>query len=214
MGALIWRELVAITRTPAYWVSAAVYIAALTAFVIVWGDGIPVVGARSSWEQFTMAQRVFLAMLLPWTAARCATSSRRELTLLGFMTARSSSSILFAQGVALAVALLALALSALPVMALMQQIAVVPLSVVVLDMAPAAVLALLVAAVTGAIAVALETPIRIWAVSGTLTLGAVIVGPPRPGMVPFVLAVFVVAIWSCLSALRSKLVYLPEGREQ
>ena len=212
MGALIWRELVAITRTPAYWVSAVLYITALTGFVVVWGDGIPVVGARSSWEQFTMFQRVLLAIVFPWTAARCGTSSRRELTLIGFLSARSPSSVLLAQSAALAVSLLALALSSLPVMALMQQIAASP-AAVALDMAPVAVLALLVAIVTITLTIAIEAPIRVWGVAGTLTLVAAVVGPPRPGTAPFVLAAVVVAVWLCLSALRSRLVYLPKVRE-
>ena len=213
MGALIWREIVAVTRAPAFWVSAVLYVAALTAFVVVWGDGIPVAGARSSWEQFTLFQRVLLAILLPWTAARCGTSSRRELTLIGFLTARSPSSVLLAQCAALAVSLLALALSALPIMVLMQQIAATSLAAVTLAMAPAAVLALLVAVVTVTATIAIGAPLRVWGVAGTLTLVAAVVGPPGPGAAPFVLAAVVVAAWLCLSALRSRLVYLPEVRE-
>ena len=210
MGALIWREIAAITRAPAYWVSAVLYVAALTAFVLVWGDGIPVVGARSSWEQFTMFQRVLLAVLLPWTAARCGTSSRRTLTLLSFLGARSSTSVMLAQCAALAVSLLGLALSALPVMALMQQIASAPLSAVVQDMAPAAVIALVVALVTVAASVAIEAPIRVWAVSGTVTIVAAVVGPPGSDAAPIVLAGTMVASWLCLFAQRTRLVYLPE----
>ena len=213
MGALIWREIVAVTRAPAYWVSAGLYAASLTAFVIVWGDGIPVVGARSSWEQFTMFQRVLLTVLLPWTAARCGTSSRRELTLIAFLTARSPSLVLLAQCAALAVSLLALALSALPIIALMQQIATPSLAAVALDMVPAAVLALLVAVATVTAAVALEAPIRVWGVAGILTIVASVLGPPTAVAAPFVLAAAVVAAWLCLSALRSRLVYLPEVLE-
>ena len=213
MGALIWREIVAVTRAPAYWVSAVLYVAALTAFVVVWGDGIPVVGARSSWEQFTMFQRVVLAILLPWTAARCGTSSRRELALIGFLTARSPSSVVLAQCAALAVSLLALALTALPVMALMQKVAVVSPAAVVLDIAPVAVLALLVAVVTVTASMAIESPIRVWGVAGIVTLVAAVVGPPRPGAAPFVFAAVVVSAWACLSAVRSRIVYVPEARE-
>ena len=213
MGALIWHEIVAVTRAPAYWASAVLYVAALTLFVVVWGDGIPVVGARSNWEQFTLFQRVLLAVLLPWTAARCGTSSRRELTWIAFLTARSPSSVLVAQCAGLAASLVALAFSALPVLVLMQQIAAAPPAAVALDMMPAAVLALLVAIVTVAAAIAIEAPIRVWGVAGTLTLIAVVVGPPRPGAAPFVLAAVVVAAWSGLSALRSRLLYLAEVRE-
>jgi len=213
LGALIWREIVAVTRAPAYWVSAVLYAAALTAFVIVWGDGIPVVGARSSWEQFTMFQQVLLAVLLPWTSARCGTSSRRELTLIGVLTARSPSQILLAQCAALALSLFALALSALPVIALMQQIAAPSLAVVAQDMVPAAALALLVAVVTVTVAAVIEAPIRVWSVAGTLTMIAAVIGPSRPAAAPFVFAAIVVAGWLCFSALRSRLVYLPEVLE-
>lgn len=213
MGALIWREIVAITRAPAYWVCAALYAAALTAFVVVWGDGIPVVGARSGWEQFTMFQRVLLAVLLPWAAARCGTSSRRELTLIGFLTTRSPVLVLLAQCAALAFSLFALALSALPIVALMRQIATPSLAAVTLDMVPAAVLSLLVAAMTVTAAAIIDAPIRVWSVVGILTVIAVVAGPPRPAAAPFVLAAAVVAGWLSFSALRSRLVYLPEVRE-
>jgi hypothetical protein len=95
----------------------------------------------------------------------------------------------------------------------MQQIATPSLAAVALDMVPAAVLALLVAVVTVMAAVAIEAPIRVWGVTGTLTAIAAVLGPPRPAAAPFVVAAAVVAAWLCVSAIRSRLVYLPEVRE-
>ena len=210
MGALIWRELAVITRTAAFWVSTGLYVAALTAFVAVWGDGVPVVGAQSSWEQFAMVQRMLLAVLLPWTAARCSASSRRELVLLGAIAAKRPGALLWAKGAALAASLLALALSALPLIVLMQQVGAASPTTLVLDMAPAAALALLVAGLTTAMTVVLEAPIRVWAVTGALTLVSAVFGPPAPRLALLWLAVFATVAALCLHAMRSTLTYLPE----
>ena len=210
MGALIWRDLTVITRTPAFWVSAALYVAVLTAFVVVWGDGVPVVGAQSNWEQFTMAQRVLLAVLLPWTAARCSASSRRELVWLGAISGQRPWVLLLAKYAALAAALLALALSALPMIVLMQQIGAASTTTAALDMAPVAALALFVAGVTTAMTVVLEAPIRVWAVTGGVTLISAIFGPPAPRVALLWLAVFGTVAALCVLAMRSTLTYLPE----
>lgn len=209
MGALIWRELVAITRTPAYWVSAAVYVVALAAFVVVWGDGIPVVGARSSWEQFAAAQRVFLAVLLPWIAVRCGWSSRHELALVGFVTAQSPAQSLLAKSIALTASLLGITLSALPVIALMQHIAAVEPLAIVSNAIPPAVIAAGVAVVTTAIGVMLDEPLRVWGLTTVLTL-AVTVGRSSTiaGLFLFVGVGTAAALY--LVATRSRLIYLPE----
>lgn len=210
MGALIWRELTVISRTPGFWVSAALYVVALTAFVVVWGDGVPVVGAQSSWEQFTMAQRLLLAALLPWTAVRCSASSRRELVLLGAIAAQRPRALLWAKGAALAASLLGLALSALPVIVLMQQVGATSPTTAALDMAPVGALALLVAGLTTAMTVVLEAPIRVWAVTGGVTLVSAVFGPPTPRVALLWLAVFGTVAAVSLHAMRSTLTYLPE----
>ena len=209
MGALIWRELVAITRMPPYWVSAAVYVAALAAFVLIWGDGLPVVGARSNWEQFGAAQRVFLAVLLPWIAARCGLSSRRDLALVGFTTGHPPGHSLLAKSTAVAVSLLGIVLCALPVIALMQQIAAVEPLAIVSSTVPLAVLAVCVAVITTAIGVTLEEPVRVWALSTALTIAA---GVGRlstsTGLFLFVGIATAAALYQF--AVRSRLIYLPE----
>jgi len=208
VGALIWRDLVVITRLPAYWVSAAIYVVALAAFVLIWGDGIPVVGARSSWEQFGAAQRVFLAALLPWVAVRCGLSSRRDLALVGFITARSPVESLLAKSIAVAASLLGIALSAFPVIVLMQQIAAVEPSAILSTTVPSAVVAACVAVITTAIGVMVEEPLRVWGVSTVLTL-AVTVGRLSTKTGLFLFAGIGAAAALYLFAIRSRLVYLP-----
>jgi hypothetical protein len=212
VGALIWRQLVVVTRTPALWVSAALYVSALTAFVLIWGDGIPVVGAASNWQQFTMTERMFLAVLLPWTAARCSAASRRELTLLGLLAAQPPAAVVIATCAALAAMLFAVALAALPVLALMQQIAAVTTATVALDFAPLAALTVFIAAVTTATAVVLENPVRVWAVSGSVTLVALAVIPLEFRSAPIWLIAAVAAFASSLPAARARLTYLAENR--
>ena len=211
MGALIWRELAVVVRTPAFWVSTVLYICILAAYVLVWGEGIPIVGARSNWEQFTMTQRVILAILLPWTAARCGYSSRRELALLGLLTARPPSVILFAKWAALGTSLLGMAVSALPVTVLMQQVAAVPTVTLVLDMVPLAAIAFLVAGVTTLALLAVNAPTTVWVITGGTMLAAAIVGPPSPGAAAAKIAAAAIAVALGLLAVRAMPMYLPES---
>ena len=77
---LIWRELIIIGRTPSFWVAAAVYVSVLTLFVLIWGDGVPIVGAGPVWDQFSAVQLSVLLALLPWTATRCVTTRRKRIS--------------------------------------------------------------------------------------------------------------------------------------
>ena len=88
MLALAWRQVVAAVRLPAVWIATAVQVAVLTLYIVVWGDGIPLVGARPPFEQFATAQTVLLLLVLPWVAARClATAHRDTVSKLAVLTA-------------------------------------------------------------------------------------------------------------------------------
>ena len=208
MGALIWREVVTITRTPAYWVGAAVYIVALAAFVAIWGNGIPVAGARSSWEQFVSVAMALLAVLLPWVAARCGCSSRRELVMTGFITSRSPEQCLLAKSIGLMVALMGVELSGLPVFTLMRQIAAEP-SAIVSSAISLAVLAMYVAVVTIAIAFILTNPLRVWIASTALTLVAT-AGRLPAGVGLLIVGGIAIAATLYLSSMRARMIYLAE----
>ena len=210
MGALIWRDLAMVSRAPALWVSAALYTSGLAFFVVVWGDGVPVAGAASNWRQFIAAERILLAVLLPWTAARCGVSSRRELVLTGVVTAKPPAALVLARCAALGLALIAVALAALPVVVLMQQIAGASAGAVALALVPIAALAIFVASVTTTVSIVLEAPVRVWGMVTAVSLTALAVIPSEPGATPLWLLAAAAALALGIPQMRSKLTYLAE----
>jgi hypothetical protein len=94
----------------------------------------------------------------------------------------------------------------------MQQIGAASPMTVAWDMAPVVTLVLLVAGLTTAMTVVLEAPIRVWAVTGGVTLATAVFGPPAPRVALLWLAVFGTAAVLRLHAMRSTLTYLPEDR--
>ena len=209
MGALIWRDLAVVSRTPALWISAGVYTTGLALFFLVWSDGLPLVGAPSRWHQFTAAERILLSVLLPWTAARCG-PSRRELALTGIVTAVSPAVLILARWVASSIALIAVALSALPVVVLMQQIAGTSAAAVALDLVSIAALAVFVASVAITAAIALDRPVRVWAAATGLSVGAAAVLPPGPGATILWVLGAAAALALGFPQLRTRLMYLAE----
>jgi hypothetical protein len=183
---------------------------ALAAFVTVWGGGIPVAGARSSWDQFVSADTAFLAVLLPWVAARCGSFTRRDLVVTGFITSRTPQQSMLAKSIALIAALIGFELSGLPVTMLMRQIAAVDAPVVLSTATSHALLAMYVAVVTLAIAFMLVHPIRVWLASTALTLAVTAVRLPAAAGL-FVFAGTGIAAAVYLSSMRARLIYLPEN---
>ena len=50
--ALVWRALVTAVSTPALWGANGAQIVLFLLYMLVWGDGLPVAGARPVLEQF------------------------------------------------------------------------------------------------------------------------------------------------------------------
>ncbi len=125
MLALAWRQVVAAVRLPAVWIATAVQVAVLTLYIVVWGDGIPLVGARPPFEQFATAQTVLLLLVLPWVAARClATAHRDTVSRLAVLTARHPSTVVLGACVGLAGVTAVVAATGLPLAVVSQQISV------------------------------------------------------------------------------------------
>jgi hypothetical protein len=66
----VCRALLNAARTPAVWIAIGAQIVFLSLYLLVWGDGIPLVGARPVLDQFATTQWILLGVLLPWAAAR------------------------------------------------------------------------------------------------------------------------------------------------
>ena len=71
LASLVWRDVLTAVRTPAVWAVMAVQIALMALYLLVWGDGVPLVGARPVLAQFATTQWVFLSLALPWATHGC-----------------------------------------------------------------------------------------------------------------------------------------------
>jgi hypothetical protein len=122
VGALAWQQVAPASRTPALWVAVVGHVLALSLYLVVWGDGVPLAGARAPFEQFTTAYTALLVVLLPWVAARCLTlGSRNEVALQAVLTAQRPLTIVLGATLGLAVVLLTVIATGLPLTLLAQQ---------------------------------------------------------------------------------------------
>jgi hypothetical protein len=170
---LIWRELIIIGRMPSFWLAAAVYVSVLALFVVIWGDGVPIVGAGPVWDQFSAVQLSVLLALLPWTATRCVTTRRkRDLTVLAIVTASRPSALVLARCIALSAALFVLVLTALPIAIVMQQIAAIPFSAIGRALLPLLGLSLFVAVAATGFMLAFANPLPAWVITSAVTVVA------------------------------------------
>jgi hypothetical protein len=113
MSWLIWRELAVTTRTRAFWVGAGVQAMLLSAFIAIWGDGVPV-WPPPFFEQFTIVQGVFLVLTMPWVAMRVVQDDVARLTLLACITVEKPVRLIIARTVGLTIALAVYVLAGLP----------------------------------------------------------------------------------------------------
>lgn len=177
--ALAWRALVGAGRTPAVWAAAGAQIALGSLYLLVWGDGIPLVGARPVLEQFATAQWVFLGLALPWAAARSGAAWRSdEVARLAAMSAVPPSSIVGAHVAALTVLLGAVAAAGLPFALLAQRISALPLSELWRTQLPLYALGLCAATASTACTLVVAPRLLAWTASTGLTVAAVMLVPP------------------------------------
>jgi hypothetical protein len=210
MYALTWRELALIGRSRPFWAATIVYLGLLFLFVLLWGDGLPIVNGGTSWEQFSSLQWAALTVLFPWTAARCAAPRRRELALLAVTTGAAPSRLLLARSIAVAIALLSLAIAALPVMLLMQQVAAMPLASIASATTIIAGLAAFAAVITSGCMAISTHPLKGWIAATAITVAAALFVPRSAAATPLWLIAAVMVVIPLLWFADSRLRYLPE----
>lgn len=110
---LLWRELALMMRTRALWIAMAIQVAVLTALILSWGDGVPVLPG-SFVAQFASLHLAMLMGLLPWVAARSPSSDVRDLALVTAQTPCSPGRVVMIRSLALALVLVVTAASATP----------------------------------------------------------------------------------------------------
>lgn len=124
MGALIVREVDVMARRPAFAAAIAVHVGVLALFVLGWGDGVGVslLPGFSFYEQLRLVQAALLALLLPWTAARCMAQERGDdLVLLSALTAIRPSRLLAARAGAVLAGLILVVASGIPIALIAQR---------------------------------------------------------------------------------------------
>ncbi len=133
MGAMVLRELHVIGRRGALSAAICVHVTLLAGYLLAWGDasGIPVASALNVYGQTLMVEVVLLAILLPWTAARCVASERGDdLVLISVVTAIPPSRIVLARALAVTTGLVMVVASGLPTLILAARISAVRMSLV------------------------------------------------------------------------------------
>lgn len=205
---LIWRELLIVTRTAAFWSALAFYLLVLTAYVLVWGDGIPVANADTPLRQFVFVQGVLLVAVLPWTALRCGTVRKSQLTLIASMTAMQPSRVVLARCLALVAVLFLLAMSALPLMIVMQQLTASPLTSLAGEVQILTVLSAFSAAAATAALLMFANRLHAWIAATAVALVAV----KLVALNPLVWLAFAIAlgVFAVMTADR-QLTYLPDA---
>ena len=122
LAALVWQQVATSSRTPAIWVAVIGHVLLLSLYVVVWGDGIPLAGARAPFDQFTTAYTALMVVLLPWVAARClGVGTRNDLAIRAVLTAQRPLIVVCGATIGLAVVLLTVVGTGLPVIVLAQQ---------------------------------------------------------------------------------------------
>ena len=195
---LVWRALLGAARTPALWIAMGVQIGFLSLYLLVWGDGLPLVGARPVLAQFATTQWIFLGLALPWAAARSGAAWRHdEVAQLAALGAILPSSAVAASVAALSVLLLAMAAVGLPFAVLAQQISAVPAMELWRTQLPVYALGLCAAAVTAACMLVVANRFMAWTAATALTL-ALMIAVPQGIAGAAVLAALAVAVGAAL----------------
>jgi hypothetical protein len=125
MVAILGYELDVITRSRALPSAMLTHVGVLLLFIAAWGgSGIPLYIDGTFYDEARLLQIGVLALLLPWTAARCAATDRGdELVLLAATTVTRPSLVLAARAIALTLSLAGVILSGLPAMIVAQRMA-------------------------------------------------------------------------------------------
>jgi hypothetical protein len=196
--ALVWRALLGAARTPAVWIGLGAQVVFLSLYLLVWGDGIPLVGARPVLDQFATTQWMLLGVLLPWAAARSGAAWRGdEIAQMAALGAVSPASVLAAGVTALSALLVATAAVGLPFALLAQQISAVPALDLWRTQLPLYGLGLCAATMTAACMLVVANRLLAWMAATALTCGVMAAVPSGlPGAV--VLAALGVTIGAAL----------------
>lgn len=189
------RAAIVIMRTPAYWVASAAHAMLLGAFLLVWGDGLPSL-TGSVLQQTMTIQAIGLAVLLPWTAARCRPLSRPAIVRLATVRlatvrlasvrALPPSRLVIARAAGIAMALAGIALAGLPMLLLALQISAAPFRAMMIPAAAVVAMIPFVAVMATWCELLIARRLTGWLVAAGLTV-AIALAPTSTGTPLFVI---------------------------
>jgi hypothetical protein len=175
MLGVIIREFIVMSRRSAITVALCTHVAILGAFVLAWSGGSPILSGGNVFEQEQIIQWVVLAVLLPWTAARCIAADQGDSLVLACAAAAiRPSTFVVGKTIALATALTVVAMAALPITVAAQQISAVPLSVEISGFVSLLSLSWFVAVVTVTWAIAVRRRLLGWMGASASTAAALL----------------------------------------
>ena len=175
MLALAAREFLVAAGTAAIPIASLAVAALLSAFVLAWAPGMPVLAPLNLYEQARALSWALLAVALPWTAVRSAPMDRADvIVLLAGLARVSSASAILAKVLASFAVQTMVVLGSVPALVLAQQSAAVPLPNLIDDLLAMCGLALLVAALSTASMLFAPDALRAW-LRASLLVSAVLV---------------------------------------
>jgi hypothetical protein len=190
---LIWRELVVTTRMRVYWFALAVHMWLLTAFIVIWGDGVPVL-AGTVFDQFLAIQLAILTAVMPWIACRTVWHTSRELSMLATVASCTPSRLVVARWCGLSLTLVALVASALPLASIALRISRLGPLHLARALLPAMLLCGFVAAISTAFVLTTNNRMTAWLLGTAATLAVALAFPLTGGGSMALVAASVVVI--------------------
>jgi hypothetical protein len=164
--ALLRREAIVMARASGVWVAAGFHVACLTVFVAVWGDGMPIHGGGTVFEQMLTLETGLLSLLLPWAAVRCGVPAQGDpLVAIALATGSTPSRLVLVKCLALAAVLTGIAASGLPLLMIARQVPGLALGEAAAAVWPLAALAPFAAALAVFAALALDDRLLGWLVA-------------------------------------------------
>lgn len=201
MTALLWRELTIATRTAAFAAAVTLHPLLLVLFVLLWGDGVPLLPGDTFYAQLRLVQYAVLTCLLPWTAVRCGSGDRGDdVALLSTIAATRASWIVATQGVALIVILVVVVAAGIPLLIIGHQMDAVSSALVAEDTLAALGLAAAVAFVTLAWMQARGDRLVAWLGASTTTVLVILMASatmPRAAVAVSLLVIGLAGIAAC-----------------
>lgn len=182
MRHIIARDLLVGVRSPGFWTALVLHVLLVGAFVAVWGEGLPIHGARGIGAQATLLNTGILCVLLPWAALRISPpEARLHVAATALTMATSPTLVVVSRVVTQAIALTAIAVGQLPVLLVVQEVAPRPAMEVVGSVLEFSVLAGVSAVVASAASMLTPHRLPAW-VCATVVTGLVAVVPGSPGL--------------------------------